>query len=112
MRIGPLVRLGKTLLTDEKFPDPVVPADLARTKAVHADADGNVPCIYCGARVPITQASMIGSDGYSCASCSARANAAAAAQMPAEGSLRSFPWLLVAIVIVLIVATILVVAGA
>ena len=110
MRIGPLVRLGKTLLSDEKFPDPVVPADLARTKAVHADADGNVPCIYCGTRVPITQASMIGSDGYSCASCSARANAAAT-QMPTDGSLRSFPWIPIAIVLVLIIATLLVVIG-
>ena len=111
MRVGPLVRLGKTLLTDEKFPDPVVPADLHLTKAVHADADGNVACIYCGTRVPIGQASMIGSQGYSCTACSARASMAAAAQAPAEGSLRSFPWLLIAIVAISIIATILIIVG-
>jgi hypothetical protein len=107
-----LIRLGKLLLTDEKFPDPVVPPDLHLTRAVHADADGNVACIDCGTRVPIGQASMIGSQGYSCGACSARASMAAAANAPAEGSLRTFPWLLVAIVALLIITVIVIIAGA
>ncbi len=110
-RLTPIVKLGVRLLSDEKFPDPVVPPDLHLVKAVHADADGKVPCIWCGTRVPIATADMIGSDGYACASCTARGALAPLAPPPTDVSIRGTNVLLllavgalIAIVIVVAVA--------
>jgi len=33
---------------------------------VVVDSDGNVPCVYCGVKVPFAKASMIGDAGFSC----------------------------------------------
>jgi hypothetical protein len=53
-------------LRDPKAPAPVIPPDLHLVKPVTADADGNVTCIYCGARVAWSAAEMVGSHGFSC----------------------------------------------
>jgi len=68
-----LFQLGKHLLTDEKFPAPVVPPDLHLVRQAVVDADGRVECIYCRQPVPLPRASLIGSEGYACPACLANA---------------------------------------
>ena len=77
-------------LRDPKAPAPVIPPDLHLVKPVVADADGNVPCWWCGAKVAWRDAQMIGSEGYSCGR-----HPAPAAQQPLNLTLprrRMWPW--------------------
>jgi hypothetical protein len=94
MNVRTMRSLARTLLTDEKFPDPVVPPDLHLVQAVHADADGTVGCVRCQARVPLAQANMVGSDGYACAACTAAIPHAAPPVDDGALHRSPLPWLL------------------
>lgn len=87
-----LVDLVKSLTSDPKSPDPVVPPDLHLTRSVGADPDGNVACLYCGTRTPFARAILIGSDGFACGQCQRPAVPATDASLSLRP--RRWPWLL------------------
>lgn len=98
------------MVSDPKAPAPVVPADLDRTQAVRPDADGNVPCIRCGALTPFETARIVGSDGFSCGRCERNAVMAPALH---DVSLRGprWPWLLAIAAVVGVVVAVIALSG-
>src|SRR5262245_53521434 len=83
-------RLTLGILSDPKDREPVIPPDLHLVKATKADADGNIACIFCGAKVPYAAAEMVGSTGMACGKCQV-------VPAPVEGTLkrrRLWPWLI------------------
>jgi|SRR5678815_1231243 hypothetical protein len=80
----------RRFLSDEKFPDPVIPEGLDQIKPAAIDAQGRVECIYCHQPVAHATASLIGSEGYACPAC-ARQSAAPPVELPDDVRIKRGP---------------------
>jgi hypothetical protein len=105
------LRIARRFLTDEKFPDPVIPEGLDQVKPAAIDAEGRVECIYCHHPVAHAQASLIGPEGYACPRCVHRFTAAPAA-LPDDVRIKRGPVpYLIAIGVVAAIAGIIAIAS-
>jgi hypothetical protein len=59
-------------LFNDGQPPPLFVPDLSKPATAAVDADGNVTCIQCKTKLPLSRADVVG-QGYRCPACSARA---------------------------------------
>lgn len=62
---------------------PLYVPDLSKPAGATVDADGNVTCIQCHAKIPLSRADVVG-QGYRCPPCSARAEISALSGGPSD----------------------------
>jgi hypothetical protein len=62
---------------------PLYVPDLTKPAGATVDADGNVTCVQCQAKVALSRADVVG-QGYRCAPCSARAEISALSGGPSD----------------------------
>ncbi|MBA2539577.1 MAG: hypothetical protein H0V17_08080 [Deltaproteobacteria bacterium] len=92
--------LAGAVLTDPKFPDPVVPPDLHLVKPATVDANGDVQCLYCGRAVKWEAAQLVGSAGFECGTCQHAFNHAEATPLDTRIGPRKWPWIVIGVLAV------------
>lgn len=74
---------GMGMFDDRNDAPPLYVPDLTKPAGAAVDAEGNVTCINCGAKLPLARADVVG-QGYRCAPCTAKAELAALSGGPAD----------------------------
>jgi len=70
-------------LFNDGQPPPLFVPDLSKPATAAVDADGNVTCIQCQTKLPLSRADVVG-QGYRCPGCSARAEINALSGGPSD----------------------------